>query len=327
MEVMTFQELTNKIGSSEIYSGTTVDQATQECLLEWMFNRKLSMFPDEPETNWLRRYRRNLNKFYPVYLDYLRVETVRSNMDPFITDFIEKVHNGTSTSTSSETGSKTSEGSNSGSDVTTTDNTQVRTPNLTSSGTTGNTRTDNLATSNTTGDTGTVSTTGSEDSTDNGQQRSMNIVYPEANMGSIPSTINGFPSSIDYAEGENDVFSKNEHDGTRTNQETRNLTQTSSGTQTGTVTDSGTNSVRETGTDTVDFDGSVTRTSNGSKTNEESSSLTASSSNTDNGEETEQGRRGKSIAELLPQAIEAIVTTNSIQWLVNKMSICFDNYY
>ena len=322
--MITFQELTDKIGSAEIYSGTQVDQATQAALLEWNFDRPLSMI-DGQETTWLRHYRRNLNMFYPIYLDYLRVETVRSNMDPFITEFMERIHEDTGTSTASGSGSKSGQSSNTGSDRTVTDNRQVRTPDLTTAGTNGNTRTDNLATSSTNSDTGTVANNGSDSSTDNTEQRNMNVAYPEANMNAIPNDIDNFPTNIDYAESEVDQFGKNTHSGTNTNTETRNLSQTGSGTQTGTVTDAGSSNVHETGTDTVDFDGDVQKTTSGSATNSETTTSSNSTLDTRNIEETEQGRH-ESIADLLPKAISAITSTNSIKWLVNSLQLCFDNY-
>ena len=130
---MTFEELNDSIGAEAIYSGTSVDAATQAALLEWNFDRFLSM-EGEDTTNWLRKYRRNLNMFYPIYLDRLRVESVRSNMDPFITEFMEKVHDDNGTVT--KAGSSVKNGSKGGSDTeqTVTDNTQVRTPDLTTTG-------------------------------------------------------------------------------------------------------------------------------------------------------------------------------------------------
>ena len=321
---MTFQELNDSIGAEEIYSGTQVDEVTQGALLEWLFDRYLSMEGDDT-TTWLRRYRRALNMNYPIYMDYVRVESVRSNFDPFITEFMERIHedNGTSTNTGSTT--KNGSGSKSGSDRTVTDNQQVRTPDLVTNGSTGNTRTDALATSNTNSQTGTEGVSGSDNATDNGTQRSMAVTYPEANIGAIPADIDNFPSNIDYASGESDVFSKNIHNGSNTSTSTKNLTTTDSGTQTGTVTDQGTNRVTETGTESVDFDGNVTKSTGESNMFTESNSNSGQTIDQRNSEETEQGRH-ESPADILPRAISAITSTNSIQWLVSKMCNCFDNY-
>ena len=84
---MTFEELVNKEGASNVYANTSVDEATQAALMEWLFDRKLC---DEPAT-FCRYYRRNLNKYYPQYLDLVRVLTVRDNMDPYVTYYFEHV--------------------------------------------------------------------------------------------------------------------------------------------------------------------------------------------------------------------------------------------
>lgn len=322
--MMTFQQLTDTVGAQQIYSGTSVDQATQGALLEWNFDRYLSMDGDDT-TTWLRRYRRNLNMLYPIYMDYLRVESVRSNMDPFITEFMERVHDEDATSSVTGSTSKSSTSTGSDSEHTVTDNSQVRTPDLTTTGTNGNTRTDNLRTLSSGTDTGTDTNTHSEDSEDNTQTRAMSIVYPEANMGSIPSSLNGFPSSIDYADGESDTFGKNEHDGNSQDREVRNLANTSDTTQSGTVTDAGSSSAHEGGTDTTNFDGDVLKTSSKSGTASERGSESRSSMDSRNLSETEQGRH-ESPADILPRAIQAITSTNSIKWLVNSLQLCFDNY-
>lgn len=84
---MTFEELVNNEGASNVYANTSVDEATQAALMEWLFDRKLC---DEPAT-FCRYYRRNLNKYYPQYLDLVRVLTVRDNMDPYVTYYFEHV--------------------------------------------------------------------------------------------------------------------------------------------------------------------------------------------------------------------------------------------
>lgn len=84
---MTFEELVNNEGASNVYANTSVDEATQAALMEWLFDRNLC---DEPAT-FCRYYRRNLNKYYPQYLDLVRVLTVRDNMDPYVTYYFEHV--------------------------------------------------------------------------------------------------------------------------------------------------------------------------------------------------------------------------------------------
>lgn len=322
---MTFEELNDTMGAAEIYSGTTVDSATQGALLEWLFDRYLSMSEHEPVNTWLRRYRRQLNMLYPIYQDYLRVEAVRSNMDPFITEFIERVHENEGTATNSGSSTKQTSGSDSGQDRTVTDNTNVRTPDLTTESESGNVQNNNLRDTSTNTDSGTVTASHSEQSVGNGKNRGMSIEYPEANMGSIPQDIDSFPSSINYAAGEQDSFSRSTNQGSSSDSESRNLVQSGGSTHTGTVTDTGNSTVNESGTDTNKFDGIVTRNNSATHTTSETDTNNGESRNRDKGQEIEQGRH-ESPADLLPRAISAITSTNSIKWLVKNILVCFDNY-
>lgn len=378
---MTFQELTDDIGSAAIYSGTNVDEATQTALLEWMFDRYLSMEGNDT-TTWLRRYRRNLNMFYPMYLDYVQIEVSRSNLDPFISIAINRTHEDqgetTNTGSNSKTGTTTNTGSLIGvvntenvrtpdletaqeSDATRTDNTlstvsaeNTRTNNLNKLTVGSNVRTDNLANGSTTSNSDTSTTVHDLDVTDITQNRTVNIIYPEANMGAIPTTgVHGFPSSIDYAESEVDAFGEATHredgqdDVTRTGQTTVSGTNTGTvdtavreetddtGTvrdvasdqtsNTGTVRNQGDITTTETGTETTTTE---TRTNNGT-TNNTSVQEAGTNSNTINdersGSDSETGRR-ETKAELMKQAINCIISTNSIKWLVNSLQLCFDNY-
>lgn len=321
---MTYQELTDKIGSEQIFAGTEVDEVTQASLLEWLFDRYLSMEGNDT-TKWLRQYRRNLNMFYPIYMGYVRVESIKKNFDPFIVDFMERLHEDSGNSTTQGSSSKLSQGTNSASDTTITDNKQVRTPDLTTAGQTGNTRTDEVRNSDSSQDSSSQLNNGSESSQDDGQTRGMSIAYPEANMGSIPSGIGGFPSSIEYAEGETDTFTQNIHSGSNQSNENSNATHSGSSTQNGTTIDTGTNNVHETGDETIDFDGSVIKTSGGNNQNSETGSNASSTLDNRKIKETEQGRH-ESVADIFPRAINTITSTAAIKWLVNSLQICFDNY-
>lgn len=323
---MTFEQLNDQLGAETIYSGTSVDQATQGALLEWCFDRVLTI-SDESEINtWLRYYRRNLNMFYPIYQDRLRIESVRSNMDPFITDFMERIHEDTTTSTSAGTRVKNGTHGDSDSEQTITDNTGVRTPDLTTTGSNSDTQTNSSTSSNSSRTLGETTSAGTDSTEDNTKTRGLNIQYPEANLNGVPVDIDGFPSTVDYAEGESDTFGKQEHEGSSTSSQTTDNTTTDSGSQNSTSTASGTNSVRETGHDTNKFDGNVVRTKSSNGNNTESETNTGSSSDSRSGEDTEQGRH-ESPADILPRAIQAITSTNSIKWFVDTLQICFDNYH
>lgn len=201
--MMTFGQLNEQIA---IYTGTDVDQATQAALLEWLFDSYLSTPDDSPASidKWIRQYLRYVNMNYPIYLDLLKMDLVRSTMDPFVTELIERIIEGTgetteagSTSKNGTTGKTTvtdkdvdvnkgTSFSGNTSEHTVTDNAEVRTPNLeiadqgsttvseTVSGTerdiTDNTelRTPNLSTSETNGNTRTDNTQAATTSTDTG---------------------------------------------------------------------------------------------------------------------------------------------------------------
>ena len=322
--MMTFQELTDKIGSEQIYTGTSVDSATQGALLEWLFDRYLSMSGDDT-TTWLRRYRRNINMFYPIYLDYLRVESVRSNMDPFITDFMERVHDDNGTSVTSGTKAHNSSENSTGGTTTITDNLGVRTPDLTTAGTASHNQQDNGSGTQNVQGSDTRSNSSQDNSTDNSKSRNIAIGYPEANLGGISDSVDGFPSSIDYATADALTVGRNIHDGNSSSSESGSNTQNTSSTNSNTTQANDVNNVRETGTDRNKFDGTVKATNTGSKTGQGSETNSGTVTDQRKIEETDQGRH-ESPADILPRAISAITSTNSIKWLVNSLQLCFDNY-
>ena len=323
--MMTFQELNDQIGAEAIYTGTNVDLATQAVILDWCGERYLSMEPNENVSKWLTRYRRNLNSKYPIYMDYLRIESVRSNFDPFITDFMERVHE--DKGSSSETGFNSRSGTESKTDgeTTTTDNTQTRTPDLTTSSVSNGTSQTTGTSQNINQLVGQVIDHRDEEATDEGKARSISIAYPEANMGGIPTDIDSFPSDIDYASGEGDNLTKNTHEGNSDSTSSTNNTTTDSGSQNGTGSEHSDGTVHETGNEVTDFDGRVVKQRTESDSSQETGSTSSSSTDQREVNETEQGRH-ESPADLLPRAIEAITKTNAIEWFINRMQICFDNY-
>lgn len=104
---MTFQDLVDEIGLDEVFLNTSVDVATQNCILEWYFDYELA---DDNTNTWLRKFRRRINDFYPRYKESVRIMSIKSNMDPFITEFMQTVHNSSDTKnttfTESNDGSK-----------------------------------------------------------------------------------------------------------------------------------------------------------------------------------------------------------------------------
>ena len=225
---ITFEELADKIGLSEIFSGTEVDEATQNALLEWLFDYRLCT---DDETKFLRYFRRRLNMNYQRYLDLVRILSVMHNFDPYVSDYFQRVieKNGEEQAEDSRNSEVTTDGS-----ITATKgagSTTTRTPNLTTENTTDNdvhstvnsensgtdstvnsgTQTNAKTGSDTVANSGTQTNakSGSDtvhhdydiDDTVNTKGDAFAIAYPEANLNGIPVDIDA-QRSINYANTE-----------------------------------------------------------------------------------------------------------------------------
>lgn len=307
----TFEDVIEELGAGTVYSGTSVDNATKGALLEWLFD--LYICTGDDAQKFCRYYRRQLNMVYPMYLDYLKLETARDEMNAFITEYIDRTHEDEKTLSGSST--RTSEGSQTGTGRVedTTDNTTVRTPDITVAGTSSNTETRDLAGSSDSDG------TNHQEAENNGKSRAVAIAYPEANLNSLPLDIDSMPTSVDYASSEQDNFTKSTNEA-----DTTTHTETST-TDTGTVDNSGATSSHETGTEQTDFDGSNIRVSSDSKSIENTDTMSNSGTEANESSEHEQGRH-ESEADILPRAIKAVTTTNAIKWLVKSLQVCFDNF-
>lgn len=307
----TFEEVIEQEGASAIYSGTNVNAATQAILFDWFADLYICTGDNIPK--FIRYYRRQLNVLYPIYLDYLKLELVRDDMDPFITEYITRTHEDEKTSSGTNTKSGTSTIADSGTITDVLDSETVRTPDLTTSGTNSNQETRNLAGSSET------DSTHNEEGQADGKQRTVNIAYPEANLNSLPIDIDNMPTNINYASSEQDQFSRQNTEG-----ETTDHSETDT-TDTGTVNNAGTNSQHEGGTDTSETDQTNTRTLATSRQGSDSETSTNSGTEANEGEEHEEGRH-ESEADILPRAISAITSTKAVYWFVKSMQLCFDNY-
>lgn len=307
----TFEEVIQEKGAGTVYSGTNVNLATQGALLEWLFD--LNICTGDDVTKFLRYYRRQLNMNYPLYLDYLKLETVRSNMDPFVQELMTRTHEDEKSLSGTESSTGTSSVTGSGTVRDVSDTTTIRTPDITVATTSNNTETRDLAGSSETDST--QHTEGQEDS----KSRAVAIAYPEANLNSLPLDIDSMPTSVDYASSEQDNFGRRNSEGDSTDH-----TETAT-TDTGTVGNSGTGSSQETGTETTDYDGTNTRTSSDTREGETTESKSHSGTESNEVNEHDEGRH-ESEADILPRAIKAITTTNAIKWLVKSLQVCFDNF-
>ena len=83
--------------------------------------------------------------------------------------------------------------------------------------------------------------------------------------------------------------------------------------------------MQQSGTETTEFDGNVTKNLTESANGQETNTNATTGEHKDKSQDIDQGRH-ESPADILPRAISAITSTNSIKWLVNNLLICFDNY-
>ena len=307
----TFEEVIESEGASAVYSGTNVNLATQSILFDWLADLYISTGDDIPK--FKRYYKRQLNMIYPIYLDYLKLELVRDQMDPFITEYVTRTHEDEKSLSGTDTKTGSSTVSDSGTVQDVLDSQTVRTPDLTTEGTNSNLETRNLA------GTSESDSTHNGESEDNQKQRQVTIAYPEANLNSLPIDIDNMPTNVDYASGEIDSFMKAGH-----TEESTDHTEDAT-TDTGTVNNAGTTSTSESGTETTETDQTNTRTSSNTRQGSDSETHTNTGSETNESEEHEEGRH-ESEADILPRAISAICSTKAILWFVKSLQVCFDNY-
>lgn len=188
-ETKTLEELIEEVGQEAVFSGTEVDEATQNLLIDWLFDYKLC---SDSDTKFLRYFRRRLNNVYPMYLSQVRVMTVRENLDPFVVHYFERLEKRQGTGTEATTRATTGNGTKGTTGGTTMSEGSVRTPDLvhaneyasqddiTSSDISDTTRTPNLTQSTTYGEQ--IATTGS--GTDN-TTRTPNLTDTDKHTGTI----------------------------------------------------------------------------------------------------------------------------------------------
>ena len=359
-KAMTFQELIDEQGLDNVFLNTSVDLATQNCIQEWFFDYELA---DEDSAKWLRYFRRRCNEFYPKYKEMVRLMSIKSNVDPFITEFMERVRN------SSDLKNTSIRETSSGTKQITYGKIDTKRDSITETPGTSVTETYNSITDrhdrnggivNTTeytnyreqvngGSSGSSSDTTSGDpyaTTDavhnTGKGRGIDIAYPEANMGSIGMGVDGGINDIGYASSESRNWTEENLGATRQEQHLDTLVESEyddSNNSTKTITGSYSNT--ESGIDTNTRTGSKTTAKSGIDQTVKSGSSTLSGTDsiqdggttTETGEETNQGQdaevyqgRHESAVDILPRAIRAIIGSDEIKYLITSLQICFDCY-
>lgn len=327
----TFEELADEIGLSAIFTGTDADETIQNIFLEWFFDCKLC---SDNDTTFLRYFRRRFNNLYPMYLDQVRVLSVKGNFDPYVTEYYQDLLNKTGTETSEGTRSTTESNESEttatkGSGVTT-----VRTPDITV--TNADTNTSNTEQDTTHGGSDTVRRTGTDttantentSTTSDSKSDAFGIAYPESNLGAIPADLTA-ARSIDYANSESLTMGTSTTTGTGSSSSTvtYNTTDTNSYGATvnvqGEQTDTSNREQHETGTErtVTTNNGSDVNSVEGSKTGSETSAGTKNL--TDEVKQEHKGRN-ESIADIIPRAVQAITSTNELKWFRDSMLVCFD---
>ena len=338
----TFDDVITDMTAAELYKGTTVDEATQQVLYDWFFDYTICTFDDEDK--FAKYFRRNLNKLYPMYMAQLRINTVKGNFDPFVTRYMEskQEHIGNSTKDSSNKSDSTNKSHSENTSDLKSENDEIpnivndfqerveRNPEL-------NTTVSDNGSSNTNStvrDNNSSNSSNNSGETTNGKSNAFGISYPEANLGSIPTDINVSPS-ICFANSQSYSLSGNNTNGSSSNQQSGNSTNTSdqNSSHNGytSTKEQGTEVSYNTHTETQTGNTTTINKSNGSNSSDyNSSSDTESKGREDNSDRSNDGSiekgRDQSPAELLQKAINAITGSNEVDWLINRMSVCFNLY-
>lgn len=285
----TFQQVIDEQGKEAVFAGTTVDSATQDAIIAWFKNRKVS-----DNENFLLYFRRLLSLHETQYTSLLRVQTIQ--FDPLVTQYMERLIDREGQNSSTNTRNGTTNTSDSGTSTASGTNTVNTTSTSTSHGT-----------SDTTG-----KNSGKQDGTSNGttNDKSMNAQLPQSSTGAgagIPENMNW-----NYATEQNESKGKNTNTSSQTNSGTSETNSTSDSRASG---DSETNG-RDNRTVTDSRNGNTTTTENGG----------TNGTNSEVVKERSTGRMGDA-PELLKKAVYYISTTNAFVWFVDKLEPAFMGVY
>lgn len=274
------------------------DEATWTAIVEWFGLRRV-------QPNFDRYFSRALKLHYPHYLELVRIEPSVAEYDWFVENYKEQQSTleGSKQKTIAGEKSITKSGTNGGT--------------VTVTGTDGNTRT--LNTTDTDSTSGTDGHTGSNSSNSADVERTTDAMRAAPMSGSLSGSRSGSAGSSSKSMTWSDITNPtqtedNLHDSTHNESGSDSYSDThsssSEGHQTGTITDSGSKSQQTTN----------------ALTHSETVAGTEEGTITDNNESvarTVLKGRDKGIAELLVAARDAIVDTESFEWLCSKLDTCF----
>lgn len=328
---------------------TELDDATIQLLADW-FGFRTIVDDDKFTTFFLREI--NIDAWQ--YKELLRLESIE--IDPMVSNYIERWVRRKGTNTSNITRSESSNGTTTG--RTTSNGSSTSSPGVTE-------ETETITTPNTTvtthGDasgtsSGESESTRSGESTSKGTNKSkttnegegsrkaLSGVLPDSSTyatgGSAGIDINGFPNALNWGytntqNGERTNSKDSSSNEGETNQEDTDSS-TESGTQSATTSSESSSTTTTSGTDTStttttrrgsdETTTTDTRTDEG--TSESSSNGTEKGDNTFNNEDREISTgRGEAPQDMLKRAKEWFSTMNAFKWLTGKLDNCFLGVY
>ena len=283
--LQTFQQVIDEKTQPVVFGSTTVDEATQEAIIQWFKNRKVA-----DNDNFLLYFQRLLSAHETQYNSLLRVQTIQ--FDPLVTDYMERLisREGQNSQTTNRQGNTVSSDS---------DKTTVSGSDRTTSETDTNT-------SNTDKVTGTSNNTQNSEGSGTTNDKSMNAQLPQSSTGAGA----GLPAAMNwnYATEQNESQNKTTNTGKQTN--TGNTTSTGNSNSDG----------HSTTTTTGSNDSTTTGTRNGNSTTSETGG--SNGTNSETVKERSTGRSGDT-PELLTKAVSYISRTNAFFWLVDKLEAAF----
>lgn len=290
---MTLEELKEKIGQPAVFAGTTVDEETQNQLLDFFLLDRLVA----PQKQFLWYWRRRLNLYYPIYKEELEMWAERKTEKWFFDNHKKetKTHDGTF-KLDEETKAELQR-------------TIARTVADVFAGTTSGTGKSSGTTERSSDSTGESSDTyanGSE-----GKDRNFSFNYPESNYqgGVIPYDLNNNPV-VEFISTQGDHLDK------------------SSDTHNGSGSDERHDTGDEIRSDQYENSGTNDHTNNttADETDGETSTGTRGQETTTHWEESTD-RQGDNLNALVDELITQIPSTNFFKKLTDKLKPCFQHTY
>ena len=274
------------------------DEATWAAIVEWFGLRRV-------QPNFDRYFSRALKLHYPHYLELVRIEPSVAEYDWFVENYKEQqtTLDGHKQKTIAGEKSTTKSGTNGGT--------------VTVTGTDGNTRT--LNTTDTDSASGTDGHTGSNSSNSSDVERTTDAMRAAPMSASISGTRSGSAGTASKSMAWSDITNP-----TQTEDNLHDSAHNESGSDSYSDTHSSSDEAHHTGT--ITDSGSKSQLTTNALTHSETLSGTEEGTITDTSDSVARTilkGRDKGIAELLVAAKDAILETESFEWLCGKLDTCF----